>query len=185
MISLRFHGRGGQGVVKACQILAKALISDGKYAQFIPAFGVERKGSPVYGYFRIDDREIRPKCQVYFPDGIIVFDDSLLEEPNVNVYEGITEGAFAIFNTRKSLNELQLPDVVKRVAVLDANAIADECLGRVIPNTAMLGALAKLVQTDNADAISGFVLKKFGKENQEAFLKAYEKTGIIERQGSR
>jgi len=184
MISLRFHGRGGQGIVKACQILAKALVSDGKYAQFIPAFGVERKGSPVYGYFRLDDREIRPKCQVNFPDGIIVFDDSLLSEPNVNIYEGVVHGSFAIFNTKKSVEELQIPEEIRKIVLIDANAIALECLGKAIPNTAMLGALTKLMN-ENAKSISDYVLNKFGKENQQAFLKAFENAEIIERQGLR
>ena len=55
MLEIRFHGRGGQGTVNAAQMLARAIVRSGSYAQFIPAFGVERKGSPVFGYFRMDD----------------------------------------------------------------------------------------------------------------------------------
>ena len=61
MKEIRLHGRGGQGVVKASQIVVKAAVEGGGYGQFIPFFGVERKGSPVFGYLRLDDKTIRRK----------------------------------------------------------------------------------------------------------------------------
>ena len=67
------------------------------YAAFIPFFGVERKGSPVYGFLRLDDKPIRPKTQVYNPDCVIVLDDTLLDE--VDVFEGIKDDSILIINT--------------------------------------------------------------------------------------
>ena len=63
MKEIRFHGRGGQGVVKASQIIVKAAVMGGSHGQFIPFFGVERKGSPVYGYLRLSENPIRRKTQ--------------------------------------------------------------------------------------------------------------------------
>ena len=45
------------------RIIVKAAVECELCAQFIPFFGVERKGSPVYGFLRIDDDEIRRKLK--------------------------------------------------------------------------------------------------------------------------
>jgi len=39
MIQIRIHGRGGQGVVTAAEILSIAAFVDGKHAQAFPNFG--------------------------------------------------------------------------------------------------------------------------------------------------
>ncbi|MEI3233649.1 MAG: 2-oxoacid:acceptor oxidoreductase family protein [Intestinibacter bartlettii] len=67
-----------KGVVKAAQVIVSSVIDTGKYAQSIAFFGVERKGSPVFGFLRIDDKDIRIKTQVYTPKVLAVFDDTLL-----------------------------------------------------------------------------------------------------------
>ena len=77
MTEIRLHGKGGQGVVKASQIVVQAAVAGGLCGQFIPFFGVERKGSPVFGYLRLSDIEIRRKTQIYTPDIIVIMDDSL------------------------------------------------------------------------------------------------------------
>ena len=61
MIEIRLHGRGGQGVVKASHIVVRAAVAGGTYGQFIPFFGVERKGSPVFGFLRLSHTPIRRK----------------------------------------------------------------------------------------------------------------------------
>lgn len=99
MKELRFHGRGGQGVVKAAQIIVSAVVDTGKYGQFIPFFGVERKGSPVFGFLRVDDKDIRIKTQVYTPEILVVFDDTLL--PMEKTFEGLQENGVVIINTKK------------------------------------------------------------------------------------
>ena len=47
MHEVRIHGRGGQGAVLACSILAQALIDGGKHAVAIPSFGFERRGAII------------------------------------------------------------------------------------------------------------------------------------------
>ena len=53
MKEIRFHGRGGQGVVKSAQIIVQTVVESGLYGQFIPFFGVERKGYTVFGFLCI------------------------------------------------------------------------------------------------------------------------------------
>ena len=178
MLQLRFHGRGGQGTVKGCQTLAKALVADGRYAQFIPAFGVERKGSPVYGYFRMDDREIRYNCQVYHPDVVVVSDRSLLSV--VDVFEGTSPGARVIVNAACSPEDIEAKDGAS-VYTVDATGIALSTIGLDIPNTAMLGAVARLIDGVNPSLLREYVLKGFGEKNALAFDEGYRSlTGLNE-----
>lgn len=171
MIEMRFHGRGGQGTVKGCQALVKAFVEDGKYAQFIPAFGVERKGSPVYGYLRQDDKDIRYNCQVYQPDVVVVSDFSLMEA--IDVFEGAKEKACVILNSPHAPKEIQAPEGIS-VATVNATDIALKTIGVDIPNTVMLGAIAKTMAVVNKEILRMQVLEKFGEKNAAAFDAGYE-----------
>ena len=59
MFQARFHGRGGQGVVTAAELLAEAALRESRHAQAFPSFGSERMGAPVMSFCRIDDKPIR------------------------------------------------------------------------------------------------------------------------------
>ena len=82
MKEIRLHGRGGQGVVKASQLIVKAAVKGGRYGQFIPFFGVERKGSPVFGYLRLSETPIRRKMQSAPPKSISTAKDQDQQENN-------------------------------------------------------------------------------------------------------
>ena len=58
MLSVRIHGRGGQGVVSAAEMLSVAAFLEGKHAQAVPSFGSERMGAPVVAFCRIDDQPV-------------------------------------------------------------------------------------------------------------------------------
>ena len=72
MFQVRIHGRGGQGVVSAAEMLAQAAFDEGRHAQAFPSFGSERMGAPVMAFCRIDDREIRLREPVMQPDALII-----------------------------------------------------------------------------------------------------------------
>jgi Pyruvate/2-oxoacid:ferredoxin oxidoreductase gamma subunit len=61
MFQVRFHGRGGQGVVTAAELLASAAFREDRHAQAFPSFGSERMGAPVMSFCRIDDKPIRTR----------------------------------------------------------------------------------------------------------------------------
>ena len=122
MKEIRLHGRGGQGVVKASHIVVKAAVSGHKHGQFIPFFGVERKGSPVYGYLRVSDEKIRRKTQVYDPDILLIFDDSLLGMPAT--FQGLKKGGTVIINTAQPFEKLSVPECAGLVATVNATQIA-------------------------------------------------------------
>ncbi|MBR1814053.1 MAG: 2-oxoacid:acceptor oxidoreductase family protein [Lachnospiraceae bacterium] len=181
MLEIRFHGRGGQGTVNGAQLLTKAIVADGGYAQFIPAFGVERKGSPVYGYFRMNDEIIWPKNQVYYPDGVCILDDSLLGK--VPVYEGLKKDGFVVLNSKKPAGEQQIPEGVKTFVVLDATGIAREVMGVEIPNTVMLGALLRVLSSVKKETLADLIAEKYGEKNRQAFLAGYERAAVVNVEG--
>ncbi len=90
MFEVRIHGRGGQGVVTAAEMLSLAAFDEGRYAQAFPSFGSERMGAPVVSFCRIDDHEIRTREPVMEPDALIVQDPTLLHQ--VDVFGGLQAG---------------------------------------------------------------------------------------------
>ena len=88
MIEIRWHGRGGQGAVTSAELLARAVINEGKYAQAFPSFGPERRGAPVTAFTRIStQRPIRIRAGITEPDIIIILDATVVRV--VNVTDGL------------------------------------------------------------------------------------------------
>ena len=178
MKEIRLHGRGGQGVVKASHIVVKAAVNAGGCGQFIPFFGVERKGSPVYGYLRLDDAPIRRKMQVYEPEIILIFDDTLLSMKETSA--GRMDGGTVIVNTKKPVSELGLPPQTGRAATVDATGIALELLGKNIPNTTMLGAFARITGLVDWEILQAEIGAAFGEKNRQAAQAAYERVACTQ-----
>lgn len=176
MKEIRLHGRGGQGVVKASHIVVKSAVAGDSYGQFIPFFGVERKGSPVFGYLRLSDVPIRRKTQVYEPDILMIFDDSLVKLPAT--YTGLKPGGTVIINSVKAVKELNIPSQAGQVAVVDATGISETLLGRNMPNTSMLGALAKVTELIDKDLLFEEIVAAFGEKNRAAAQQAYDSVVI-------
>ena len=87
MFQVRIHGRGGQGVVTAAEMLSVAAFLEGKHAQAFPSFGSERMGAPVVAFCRIADKEIRLREPIQTPDAVIVQDPTLFKA--LDVAEGL------------------------------------------------------------------------------------------------
>ena len=160
MKEIRLQGRGGQGVVKASQLVVEAAVAEGLYGQAIPFFGVERKGSPVFGYLRLSHSPIRRRMQVYEPDILLIFDDSLLTM--AETFDGLKEGGTIILNTAKKKEDLALPPQAGGVWLVDGTAISEDILGRNMPNTAMLGAFAKATGLVDKDTLLDKIEHAFG-----------------------
>lgn len=177
MKEIRLHGRGGQGVVKASQLVVKAAVAGNSYGQFIPFFGVERKGSPVFGYLRLADAPIRRKMQVYEPDILVIMDDSLVSLPAT--YAGLKDGGVVVINSTKTMEELKIPANAGMVAMVNATGISEEFFGRNIPNTSMLGAFAKVTGLVDKELLFAEIAKTFGEKNRTAAEMAYEQVKIV------
>lgn len=176
MKEIRLHGRGGQGVVKASHIVVKAAVAGNAYGQFIPFFGVERKGSPVFGFLRLSNTPIRRKTQVYNPDILMIFDDTLVQLPAT--YAGLKEGGTVIINSTKTAEELGIPAQAGEVAIIDATGISEKLFHKNMPNTSMLGALAKVTDLVNKDLLFDEIAVAFGEQNRVAAQTAYDSVVI-------
>ena len=104
MFQVRIHGRGGQGVVSAAEMLSIAAFLEGKLAQAFPSFGSERMGAPVVSFCRFDNREIRLREPIQHPDAVIIQDPTLLH--SVNVFSGLAEAGYILINSMRSFEDL-------------------------------------------------------------------------------
>lgn len=138
---IRFHGRGGQGIVMGAEMLAYAFVLEGKYASSFPTFGVERRGAPVGGFLRFDEKPIRETHQIYEPDCVVVLDPFIGQSQTI--FEGLKHDGVAILNTPRQTLE-KWPDSLKTLGLVDATALALAEMGRAIVNTCMLGVFARV-----------------------------------------
>jgi len=179
-LETRLHGRGGLGVVTSADLLARAAISEGKYAQSFPSFGPERRGAPVQAFLRISDEVIRIRTNIYEPDIVVVVDPLLLR--SIDVTSGLKESGKLLINSSKSVDELKTKLGFKcSLAVVNASKIARETIGLPITNTAMIGAFLKLTNAVEINALVEHMNDRFGKRaraNIEAMQRAYEETVI-------
>jgi len=154
MYEIRIHGRGGQGAVMGAQLLAKALVDEGKYCIAIPAFGFERRGAPVVAYMRIDDKLVRQHTSCYHPNIIICIDPTLSR--TVDIFAGLEENATLVQCTKKSPDEFNLDPRLKKVGLCDGVKIAFDVIGRrpAITNTIMLGAFVKATGLVSLESIN-------------------------------
>ena len=175
MFQIRIHGRGGQGVVTAAEMLSVAAFLEGRHAQAFPSFGSERTGAPVVAYCRLDDREIRLREPINEPDAIIIQDPTLLNQ--VDVFGGLRPQGYILINTTRSFEALGLGDFVKgfppdRLHTVPATEIAMKRVGRPLPNAALLGAFAAATGLISLESVGKAIREKFPTKIAEANILA-------------
>jgi len=178
MIQIRIHGRGGQGVVTAAELIAIAAFKNGQQAQAFPSFGVERTGAPIESYVRLDDRPIIAREQIYRPDILIIQDASLLD--SVDVAKGADKKTMVIINSGKNKADLKINLPQANLHAIDATKIAMEIIGKNIVNTVILGAFAKATGIISLESLKFAIAEKFSgrpdliAKNIKAIERAYE-----------
>lgn len=169
---IRWHGRAQQGVVTAAKVLGEVALKMGRYVQAFPEFGPERMGAPVRAYNRVSDEPIRLHCQVTHPRIVLVVDPTLIG--TVDVKEGTPEDAIFIINTHSPVNEMRnqlgLTNGKTEVYTVDASKISIESIGRHIPNTPMLGALAKVSDIVELDALLDDFKENYSKKYSQQVI---------------
>jgi len=175
MIEIRIHGRGGQGVVTAAELIAVAAFHEGKFSQAFPSFGVERQGAPIESYVRIDDEFIRSRAHVYEPNFLIIQDPSLLEA--IDPFKGVQVKAQVLINSPDKPKEIKAPTGLK-IYTVSATDIALKHLGRPIINTVLLGAFAGITGLIKPNSLEKAILERFqgkmGQKNLAAMMEAYD-----------
>lgn len=188
MFQIRIHGRGGQGVVTAAELLSVAAFMEDKHAQAFPSFGSERMGAPVVAFCRIDDRQIRTREPIARPDALIIQDPTLFH--SVDVFEGLAPGGFLLINSGRSFEALGIAEVADALPpgharCIPATELAMAHIGRPIPNAALLGGFAAITGLLRLEAVSGAIRARFpgtvGERNVAAAAAAYAAATTISR----
>jgi 2-oxoacid:acceptor oxidoreductase gamma subunit (pyruvate/2-ketoisovalerate family) len=164
MFEIRIHGRGGQGVVTAAELLSAAVFAEGKHAQAFPSFGSERTGAPVVSYCRIDDKPIRVREPVMHPDVLIIQDPTLLHQ--VSLFEGAGDDVLVLINSGQPLADLGIEDFTSRlrpgaIVTVPASELAQQYAGRPVPNAALLGAFAALTGAVTLESVLSAITDRF------------------------
>lgn len=178
LTEIRWHGRGGQGVVTAGILLAQAALLEGKHVQAFPEFGPERMGAPIRAFTRISDEPINIHSAIYRPDTVVVIDPTLLGQ--VAVLDGLKDNGVLLVNSEKGFQtlkeELNAPKV--KVYTIDATRIALDEMGRAFFNTPMLGSLIRILGTVSLDSLVTVTRERFpegiGEKNVKAIERAYK-----------
>jgi pyruvate ferredoxin oxidoreductase gamma subunit len=164
MFQVRFHGRGGQGVVTAAELLASAAFLEDRYAQAFPSFGSERMGAPVTSFCRIDDRPIRTHEPVADPDALLIQDPTLLHQ--ADLFAGLKPDGYVLLNSPRGFADLGLADLAARhdddrLRSVPASSLALAHLGRPLPGAPMLGGLAALTGVVGLEAVLAAINDRF------------------------
>ncbi|MFO0831506.1 MAG: 2-oxoacid:acceptor oxidoreductase family protein [Phycisphaerales bacterium] len=184
MFEVRIHGRGGQGVVTAAEMLSIAGFNEGYWSQAIPSFGSERMGAPVVAFCRINDQEIRAREPVTTPDAVVIQDPTLLHQ--VKVFEGLSPQGYVLINSTRSLEELGLGDLVRSLPAghartLGATELALRHIGRPLPNAVLLAGLCAVSGQLRLGSFEAAIRQKFrgdvGERNVAAAREAYAMCG--------
>ena len=162
-LDVRIHGRGGQGVVTAAELLSLAAFDAGLHAQALPSFGSERTGAPVVSYCRIDDAPIRAHDPLDAPQVVVVQDPTLLR--GGGVLSGLTDDGLVVVNSTRTPAELTDSGLHlradQRVVCVPASDLARERLGRPLPNTALIGAVVALTDVVTLPALHTAIRQRF------------------------
>ncbi len=178
IIQIRVHGRGGQGVVTAAELIALAAFYDGKEAQAFPFFGVERSGAPIMAFARISSKTIKTREQVYRPDFLIIQDATLIDDDGI--LTGATSETKLIVNSSKTKEEifksLKSNKNIKlnNIHTTPATEIALEFIGKNIVNTVILGALAKYSNLFSLNSLKEAVATKLAEKGEKILQKNLE-----------
>ena len=180
MFHVPIHGRGGQGVVSASQMMSVAAFHQGRHSQSFPSFGSERMGAPVMAFVRIDDKEIELREPVLDPDLLIIQDPTLFNA--IDVFSGLKQDGYVLINSSKSVGELGIDEAVGglpagHVVTVPATDLALKHLRRPTPNTVLLGAFAAMSDLLEMDGVETAIREKFpgkvGEMNVAAAKAAY------------
>jgi pyruvate ferredoxin oxidoreductase gamma subunit len=175
MFQVRIHGRGGQGVVTAAELLSVAAFREGRHAQAFPSFGSERTGAPVVAFCRIDDKPIRLREPILAPDALIIQDPTLLHQ--VDVFGGLAPDGYVLINTSRSFEELGLGEFLARfrpdhLCTVPATEFALKHIGRPVPNAALLAGFAAVSGRISLESVSAAIREKFPAKVAEANVAA-------------
>ena len=179
LVEMRWHGRGGQGVVTVSRLLAEAALNEGLYFLSFPDYGAERSGAPILSFLRIGPEPINNRSHIAEPDVVVVLDPTLVGR--VDFLVGLKKDGTLVINSDKSPEQIaeQLGIKTQTICTVNATGLALELLGRNIPNVPILGALLKVIPIvpfeKTKETIQERLRERFSERIVTANLEAFER----------
>lgn len=180
LVEVRIHGRGGQGAVLAATLGAEVAFRSGYYPQAFPFFGAERRGAPVAAFLRYSSSPLMPRCRIYEPICVIVFDAEIL--PPETALNGLKNEGKLLLNTSGDISASWRENVKgKKVYLVDASHIAADCglISSAMPlvSSVMLGALVKILRLGSPEVLENTLsenISQLKNENLEGAQRGYK-----------
>lgn len=162
---IRLESIGGLGANLAGKMLAEAgVLGLGLNGSNFSSYGSEKKGSPVKSFIRFcdEDIEIRDHSPIEQPHIIGVFHEALYK--TVDVVSGLNSDGIVLVNSTRDFEAIKTDLQLEygTLAIVDALGIAVEERTKV--NTAMLGALFRICDFLDPDAMRTVIRKTFEKK---------------------
>jgi 2-oxoacid:acceptor oxidoreductase gamma subunit (pyruvate/2-ketoisovalerate family) len=188
-VEIIIHGRGGQGAVTACEIIAEAAYLSGNFTDVhaYPSFGAERRGAPVQAYVKLSKSEtIWDRAQIEHPNILIVFDETVL---NQDIASSLKKGGIFIINSDKDPNyfieKFHLSGVKLVVADISKLALEKSLTIDGVPviNTPILGLLSKALPDLSLENLTKVITRRMeerlAKQNIELISEGYKLAKIL------
>lgn len=180
LVEVRIHGRGGQGAVLAATLGAEIAFRSGYYPQAFPFFGAEKRGAPVAAFLRYSSSSLMPRCRIYEPFCVVLFDAKSL--PPEIVLEGLQEKGKLLLNTAgENASYWRNAAGKRKLYIIDASHIAVDCglisSGMPLISSVMLGALVKILDLASLEVLQQTLqgkMSRYIKENLECARQGYE-----------
>ena len=168
MLEIRWHSRAGQGAVTGAKGLADVISTTGKHVQAFAFYGSAKRGAAMTAYNRVDDEIIMNHEKYMEPDFVFVIDPALVFTSDVTINH--KDSTVYIITTHMTTDELKVaqPKLAdKKVYTVDCIKIAQETIGRPIPNTPMLGAFMKVSEMYDIEFFKDSMVRILGKLPQK------------------
>ncbi len=189
MLSIRFHGRGGQGAKTASRIVGTAAFLEGYHAQDSPVYGAERRGAPVAAFTRINHSPIHERGVIARPDLVVIADVSLIRDPAARVADGVDERTAVFVNSSLSPDQLRVQAALPgRLTALDLTGIALREFGKRGAISALLGAVGGRLSGLHRDSIRDAVARELADlglspgiiaRNQAVAVDCYDQVPVV------
>jgi pyruvate ferredoxin oxidoreductase gamma subunit len=165
LTEIRWHARAGQGAKTASQLLALALLREGKSVQAFPEYGPERRGAPVRAFTRVSDSPIRRHDAIVDPDVVVVLEPSLAREGSIA--EGLGRDGLLLVNADEP--PVGLPPA--RVVCVPATDLAKSAHSR-FANVVMVGAVAASLGEPRLENLQEAAAELLGKKAEAGAVRA-------------
>ncbi|MDF2556982.1 MAG: 4Fe-4S dicluster protein [Bacillales bacterium] len=187
LFEIRLESIGGLGANLAGKMLAESgVMGHGFNGANFSSYGSEKKGSPVKSFIRWsdDDVVIRDHSPIEQPNVIGVFHEALYK--TLDVTSGLLPGGIILVNSTRDFEDIKkdLNITHGTLAIVDALGISVEEKTKL--NTAMLGALYRVIDFLNPDSMREVIRKTFEKKyphfvepNLRTFDRGYNEVKMI------